>query len=414
MKANPFTSETFVSKWLEHFNNAEPGRSFPSIQGLGFTKHRFLPLFTNIGKTHTKGINYTVGNPDVKDLKGKVLLIYDVPTYFEMNPKFKSDALKLVKVKQYPGFLINLVPFGDLDEYMASSFKRSSRYKLKKYRKKLESCFDIRYKMFYGEMSKEEYDLIFKAFNHLLNKRFEDKQVTNNNLAKQEWDFYYELVYPLLLKKKAGLFVIYNGNQPIGVTLNYFSEDILFDAITVFDIDYAKFRLGSVTIMKLIEWSIEQNIKIFDFSKGYFDYKKRWASKEYDFEYQIIYDSTSIYASSIALFFKKYFELKQILRDKKVNEKLHSLTYRLKKKSKTPIDKAVCEYLEPEDFPNENLVQIDLDTIQSYSLKTAINDFLYINNESQLNLKIFKVTHEAGQYLLHGKEKKTRVKMTFK
>ena len=69
----------------------------------------------------------------------------------------------------------------------------------------------------------------------------------------------------------------------LGCELN-FSEDTLFDAITVFDIDYSKFHLGSITIMKLIEWCIENEIKILDFSKGYFEYKRRWCTKIYDFE----------------------------------------------------------------------------------------------------------------------------------
>ena len=295
---------------------------------------------------------------------------------------------------------------------MVGTFKKSSRYKLKKYKRKLETCFDIRYKMFYGEISKRDYDFVFEAFKKLLTKRFDDKQVTNNNLEKEEWDFYFDVAYPMILEKKAGLLVVYNGDQPIGVTLCYFSDEILFDAITVFDIDYSKFHLGSINIMKLVEWGIEHKIKILDFSKGYFDYKKRWASDEYDFEYHIFYDSKSLSSVILASIIKNYFQIKQNLRDRKVNEKLHSLTYMLKNKSKTINDKAICEFFEPENnISNENLVQIDYDTIQNHALKTVINDFLYINNESQLNLKIFKSTHKAGQYLLYGKEKKIKIKM---
>jgi len=81
-----------------------------------------------------------------------------------------------------------------------------------------------------------------------------------------EWEFYKEVAYPLILESKASLFVLYDNETPIAITYNYHSENIVFDAITVFDIDY---------------------IKYLDFSKRYFDYKKRICPIEYNFEYHV-------------------------------------------------------------------------------------------------------------------------------
>ena len=415
MITNPFTSDTFRTIWSKHFNQSIPGLRFSFVKNLLFLKHKFLPIYFNYGKTHTKGISYAIDSSDVSDVKGKVLLIYDVPTYFKINTELKPKSLELHKIKQYPGFLIELESFKDLNEYLANTFNKSSRYKLKKYHKKLEACFDVNYKMFYGEMLKSEYDLIFEAFNNLLTKRFNDKQESNNNLEKQEWDFYYEVAYSMILEKKAGLFVIYNGSQPIGVTLNYFSEDILFDAITVFDIDYAKFHLGSITIMKLIEWSIEQKIKIFDFSKGYFDYKKRWATTVYDFEYHLLYDTKSLVARLLAFTIKSFFEFKQFLRDKKVNDKLHKLTYRLSNKSDTLSGTIQYEFNGVEkEHQKEELLEIDYGISEYDFLKAPVFDFLYLNNESQKNLKVYQLTNDNNQLLFLGKEKKVTVKMSTK
>ena len=414
MKDNPFTSDIFTGIWAKHFNQSAQETRFPFVKNLLFTKHNYLPLYTNYGRTHTKGIKYRIDNSNIQDLKGKVLLIYDVPAYFDI-PEISEARLKQVKIKQYPGFLINLEKFNDLNEFMIGTFKKTSRYKLKKYKKKLETCFDINYKMFCGEMSKEEYDFVFEAFKNLLIKRFNAKQESNNNLDKQEWDFFYEVAYPMILEKKAGLFVIYNADRPIGVTLNYFSDEILFDAITVFDIDYSKFHLGSVTIMKLIEWSIEQKIKVFDFSKGYFDYKKRWATKEYDFEYHLLYDSNSSIAKLLAFAIKKFFEFKQFLRDKNVNEKLHKLTYRLSKKSDTLSGNIQYEFNGVEkDHQKEELLEIDWGISEYGFLKAPVFGFLYLNNESQKNLKVYKLTNDNDQFLFLGKEKKIRIKMTFR
>src|SRR5690606_33258209 len=295
-------------------NNGQSGVEFNFIKNLHFYKPGALPLYINAGRNHTKGISYILNDSTHNDFRKKAFLVYDVPEFFNVNTSITNKRLKIHKIKQYKGFLIDLKAHKNFDEYMLSTFKKSSRYKLNKYKKRLELCFNIKYKMLYGkETPKEEYDFVFEKFKELLEKRFSEKKVNNNNLNPKEWNFYYDVVYPMILEKKASLFVIYDGDIPIGVTLNYFSEDTVFDAITVFDIDYAKFHLGSVTIMKLIEWTIDNKFRYFDFSKGYFDYKKRWANKEYDFEYHLYYDKSSILSSTLARSIASYFKFKQYL-----------------------------------------------------------------------------------------------------
>ncbi len=156
MITNPFTSDTFSAIWSKHFSPSVSATRFGFLKNLLFEKQKFLPLYFNYGKTHTKGISYDFVNFNIAEIKGKVLLIYDVPTYFNL-PEIELNSIKRFKIKQYPGFLINLEPYNGLNEFMVGAFKKSSRYKLKKYKNKLETCFDINYKMFYGEISKKEY-----------------------------------------------------------------------------------------------------------------------------------------------------------------------------------------------------------------------------------------------------------------
>ncbi|MET7030250.1 GNAT family N-acetyltransferase [Sediminicola luteus] len=338
------------------------------------------------------------------DLNNKVLLIYDVPTFFDIDLSKSNSSLQLRKIKQYPGFLIRLDQYTDLGHYMSLSFSKSSRYKLNKYKKRLEDSFEISYKMFLGDISRDEYESVFEHFKILLEKRFLDKGITNNNLDPKEWNFYHEVAYPLIHEKKASLFVIYEGNTPIGVTLCYFSENILFDAITVFDIDYEKFHLGSVTIMKLIEWSLEHNIKVFDFSKGYFDYKKRWANEEYHFDYHVYHDSNSFTAKIIAWIIIAFFSLKQKLRDKKVNEKLHKLRFLLKSDKVESSSNLTYEFSELiQEMKELELINIDFKMPQYSVLKTAVFDFLYLNNEELKDIKVHQVKNQKEVYIISGK-----------
>ncbi|MFK7780102.1 MAG: GNAT family N-acetyltransferase, partial [Candidatus Gracilibacteria bacterium] len=342
-----------------------------------------------------------------KDFKKKICLIYDVPAFFNVKTDNLQKGLKSLKIKQYPGFLINLEKYKDINHYLTTTFSKSSLQKFRRYNKRLETCFSITYKMYYGDIKREEYDFIFKSFNALLTKRFNDKQITNNNLDPKEWDFYYDVVYPLILEKKASLFVIYNNDQPIALRLNYYSEAVIFDAITVFDIDYNKFHIGKISIMKILEWAFENKYKTFDFSKGYFDYKERWSDSKYNFEYHLYYDAKSIRSVLIANSIARFFKTKQYLRELEVNKKLHKLTYFTRKK--TTKNAIINEISESEiNIKNDMLTEISLNNDLSY-LKKSIFDFLFTTSEHLNSLKIYQVKHDHQKLFLLKSEKKSKL-----
>lgn len=407
MNNNPFLSRNFTSIWSKHFYQNRTGLTFKFIKGPSFFKPSILPLYISFGKNLTKGISYTTMEVESKDFAGKAFLIYDVPEFFKIDTSTHPKNLKLYKIKQYPGFLIDLEAFTNFNHYMSSTFSKSSRYKLNKYKKRLEGSFDINYKMLLGDISKEEYDHLFKYFKKLLQRRFLQKQITNNNLDPKEWDFYRDVAYPMIVEKKASLFVIYERQTPIGITLNYHSDKVVFDAITVFDIDYSKFHLGSVTIMKLIEWCLENNYKILDFSKGYFDYKTRWTNKTYDFEYHIWYDSKTMSASLLAYFIKSYLNFKQKLRENNVNTKLHKFSFFLKNTKTESTEESIPNYRfsEPMDvYDFTKLKTVPIDEEGNERLKPMVFDFLYLNSERLQDTSLYKIQdNEDAAFVISGK-----------
>jgi len=403
---NPFLSDSFTSIWAKHFNAGDMGLEVAPFRPLRFVKQGKLPFLINSGGTLTKGVDYELQENIGPELNGKVLLVYDVPTYFESGTKEKHKNLGFYATKQYPGYLIALEEYKDIAHFMSSTFSKSSRYKLNKYKRRLEECFDIDYRMWFGHIPKDEYDSLFKDFRRLLEKRFDDKGTVNNNLDTKEWEFYKEVAYPMILQKKAALFVIYDTGEPISVTLNYFSDTVVFDAITVFDIDYSKFHLGSVTVMKLIEWCIENKYGKLDFSKGFFEYKTRWANKTYDFEYHIYYDTTVLRSKSIAFALKTLFNLKQYLRDKRLNEKLHKLKFKLRNNAATPQNVPQYTFTEMDvNFDPSGLTPIDFKHAEHTNLKPIAFEFLYLNSESMKNLKIYLAKEDHLDYIFLGASK---------
>ncbi|MCB0447685.1 MAG: GNAT family N-acetyltransferase [Gelidibacter sp.] len=409
MKHNPFTSATYIAVWSKHFNKAKAPISFEFIENIRFVKHWLLPLHINVGKNLTKGIDYKL-NHSAKDYKGKTFLIYDVPTYFDVEPfsPKPNDSLRLKKMYQYQGFLMDISSYENVDEYINSQFSSKNRREFRSNQRRLETCFDISYEFIHGETSKEKFDLIFKQFYDLLSKRFSDKQTNYHHLNPNKWNFYEELVFKMLQEKKSSLLIIYNDNQPIGITLNFHSEDILFETITVFDPDYYKFNIGKLTIVKIIEWCYENTMAIADFSKGDFDFKHEWCNVVYDFNYHLLYDSKSLISKILAYKITLFFKFKLYLRNHHVNALYRKLLFKLNTKN----DEAYNTNFVAEDIDNfkvdTTFDEIDLDDDKVDYIKNFVYSFLFANPEPLKAIKVYK-KKTSKTFMIVGSQKAQRI-----
>lgn len=399
IKNNPFSSELFEAIWVKHFSGNNPSISLESIEGLKFVRHSYLPLFYNVGRTNTKGIYYKIIKNKSDCLNKKVLLIYDVPGYFETQIDKLPENIAIDKVQQYPGFLINLDNYSSIGEFMGV-FSKRTRYKLNKCKKRLEQSFDINYKVYFGEITGATYEHIFTNFRKLLEKRFDDKGIANNNLENKEWSFYHNVSLPLIREKKAALSVIYENENPIAITLNFIGDGIIFDTITVFDICYQKFNLGYVHMMYLIDWSIKYELKIFDFSKGFLEYKVNWSNLEYPFYYHIIHDTKHIPSHLIASSMKYFFILKQKLRDLELNKLLQKLTFYMKrhKDKEQTKDRHALKFIN--EIPNnKNLLKIEHNSEVFKTLKSDIISFLFLHDGHINEIEVYSEPSNKSYYI---------------
>jgi len=402
---NPFTSELYSTIWSKHFNSSKKGITFGPIRGITFYRPTRLPLYVNCVKNLSKGISYTLETPKKDDFNKRVFLVYDVPTYFGYHfPSGPNNELKIHRVKQYPGFLIRLEDYSSLDEYLMTVFKSKSRNKIRRDKKRLESCLDVEYRMYYGEISEQEYERLFNSFNDLMHKRYQDKGEHNNNLNPEEWNFYKEVAFPMIKEKKACLFTMKDRGVPICMMLNFLSSDSLYQFMMVFDIHYSKFNVGTTSLLKLIEWCFENDIKVCDFSKGYYRYKKQWGNHEYRFEYHILYDSKSAVSTTLAFFVKSYFTFKQYLRDLKINELIHKSRFRPKNKSRMKSQGFGLEETN-QAFKETDLEPIDFFFKEYEYLKPAVFGFLYHHSESLQNIRLYRIREDVSRFLIVGKHK---------
>jgi hypothetical protein len=97
-------------------------------------------------------------NSEHQSLSSKVVVINLFPNY--LTPDFKKN-LYSKKVIHKPGLAIKLnQEFDSIEAYLKALGRSSFRKVVTRSVRRLESCFNIKYNMFYGSISKSECDLL--------------------------------------------------------------------------------------------------------------------------------------------------------------------------------------------------------------------------------------------------------------
>lgn len=392
MAINPFNSKLFATIWLQHFGNNRAHFNLAGFANISFVKHKQLPLYNNIGDNLTNGFEYVFDENAFNSIGHNTILVKDVPSYYAT--KFTSNnKLRCLSSYQYQGYVTPIKDYESIDAYMKSQFKSNARSKFRRNIKRLEQCFSVVYKMYYGAIDKDTFNTIFDTFYKLFEKRYKNKNESCGELDPKLWNYYTQLAYDLIQEKLASLFVIYADNRPIGVAFNYHYGTQLIQGLTVFDIDYSRFNIGHITIQKMLTWSFENGITNFDYTQGDFQYKKRWSSATYNTEFKVFYNPKSIVSSVFARVLKFKFDVKRIIRDRKWNDKYHKFKHQLSANSKADKQFEILPFqvdvLSHADYDKTVYKSIDLYDDNLLSQRKALFDYLYMHPETVNTLKAY-------------------------
>ncbi|MER3376653.1 MAG: GNAT family N-acetyltransferase [Allomuricauda sp.] len=250
-------------------------------------------------------------------------MVTDIPDYLETKVDLNLVQFRCKAVKQYQGFLCDLSGCETAMEYMATKFSKKSIKNIRAKKRQLETHYNIVYKNHYGDIEKEHYDFLFDRFHELLKKRFDEKKMQNRYLLV--WKEYHELIYSMILRKEASLFVIYNNKEPIAMAMDFYVEDICFGYIQVFDLEYQKYYMGDVCMVERLDWLLVHNFKVFDFLMGETYYKIKWSNRTYVYNHHLFYKAGSMVGYLKMQFTKAKLRLKQYLRDKGILGKVFSM-----------------------------------------------------------------------------------------
>jgi len=336
-----------------------------------------------------------------KKISYKLYAIKNVPNYLNVN--FNNDkSYSFKKFRSIKGFTMSLGNYSDIDSYMQDQFKTKRRNELFRRIKKLEKSFNINYKCFHGTVDKGECLALLASLKEMIISRFQQRNQVSDSL--KNWMQIQTTIHSLIKDKKASLFVIYNEDIPISISICYHYGNVFFSYITSYYIDYYKFGLGNIMLYKKLEWCFKNNYKFLDLGWGELDYKRRWCNHIHNLEHYILFPNNSFPGFLMAIWEGNKTRLKACLLSSKLNKIFKRVIRLIKPRSNhlKTATKFIYENLEY-SCSTDGLIPVDL-TNEKYShLKVLKNDFIYRTEEYYSDVKMYSLLNE-GVYIIKGKK----------
>lgn len=363
-----------------------------------FEKGQLLSFYTI---PNDKQNSFSIKKSDTFIKTKKIYTVDLVPPFIKLHLKENYNSFKY---NYFEGFACNLNGFLNVQDYLTQQQGIKTKKNLNRRIKKLEKCFPITYKVFQGNIAQDIYFDLMASLKSMITIRFKQRNITHGDLG--DWDFYTNTCYDLITSKKACLYVIYNGDKPISISINYLSNTIFESAISSYDINYAKFGIGNILVYKKIEWCFENGYTLLNMRWGDYPYKREWCNNVYTYQSHITFNKGSIknYIKAFFIFLKNIFVL-FIIKNKSLINKLNPLN----KENKTSIIGIENNYVVIDDYSKKiqkNKV-LNLNGKEYHFIKKALIDFQYASNETSENIKIYPQNNNL--FFIEGLSKKTLI-----
>lgn len=372
-----------------------------------FYENHFVPNYIqNLRLVHNDHLLYQ------NDLSKTLYYSYNIglfPSYidFEIANSDNYNRKKII-AKHIDGCAVALDKFENIEHYILNQFKKNGKFKnrITKSIARLESCFNIRYSMYFGSISRDNYDYLMENLKSMIVSRF--SQINKTNFAIKKWDTIKDKCFDLINRQNASLYVIYNNNEPINISLNYHYSNILFGAVSSYDTDYSKFGLGHIMIYKILEWCFKNEYGILDMTHGNLPYKKIWCNINYSFETNVLYRKKSKLGSLLFFIVVNKVHLLNILKEMNIPFYVEKLKRIASKNNEIEnLERASlnysCKIIDAIDrLAIKNLIEITITERINDHLKRPVYDFLYLNPQQLNRIKIYKHSSKDNIYYLKG------------
>lgn len=327
------------------------------------------------------------------------LLLRSMPGYWKA--KYRGDRLRVKTVKTFPGSLIDLKTYPGYEDYLTKRFNGKQRAQFRSSKALLEHCFEIEHKVYFGAIEEQEYHRLFVALKDLHLARLALKGSPDD--TEGMWAMYQASAFRQILAREACLSVIYHGDSPIAISLNFILGKVVHGFNRSFDMAYSKFGLGTIELLNMVEWCFEQGFETLDFMKGEYNYKNRFTDTHYGFTIQLIYGQglgQKLKGLSLYYGLEAFYALFRVAK----SVGLHRLWHKLSKgtyKISAPNKIARVRTLDPErSHTMGERHMIEWGSIQDATNRKAICDFCHKHKKALKNISLFSFSETPSTLLL--------------
>lgn len=339
--------------------------------------------------------------------------MYNIPPYLNL-PISDATYRKIELLEIDKGLLTDLSSYKTIQDFVNEQFSSKKRKQIRSQLKRLETCFNISYKFYYGKIDQSTYDFLLSNSKALITKRF--SQLNKSHYHLSNWDLIKNNAYNLILEKKASIFVIYDNNKPINICFSYHFNNITYNILASFDTDYAKFSLGTIDVYKQLDWNISNGFKIFDMGIGESDYKFKWSNNYYDSKHHIIVKKKSILSNIVGLNLIIYLKIKfKLYRYHYNNPNSKLLSFLDKYLEEPPYENTEqsnsepivikTSYLNTFNFKTNTIEEINIETENYDFLRNSFYNFIHSNICHKKEVYVYKLLDKSNTYIIKGNKR---------
>ncbi|NVN19343.1 GNAT family N-acetyltransferase [Muricauda sp. HICW] len=250
--------------------------------------HIIKPVLT--GKVDDEG-RYQVSLGENQD-KDKTYTIIDVPDHQPVKFMESLASHSRLVSPLYQGYLIELNGHDSFEDYFRARFNAKGARNLRRQGKKLIKETFARKVTYYGNTERETLDMLFEKLGQFLEKRFEQKEVSNYEIPLLP--LYKKMFQKLLPEKKAVIFSLLDGNDPIALGIGFIYGDTLYLFNIAYDMDYSQYGPGNQIMIEAVAWCFDNGITRVDMGRGDFLHKRKWVNTSYTYTQIDLYDPKNI------------------------------------------------------------------------------------------------------------------------
>jgi len=288
--------------------------AIPNIQRYNFHfdffEKRFIPeYYKKISGIPPDYYQLSDSEKDIGSNKN-IAIVNCIPPYLSVNEANLIDSYSCYSKSYRTGFAMDLSKSSSAREYLRNQLGKKVFKNLRQDMQRLDRSYTIRFDIYHGQIDKVTYQFLLDKLEGFILDRFKGR--TSKHTALNRWKEYTDTAFDQIIAKNASLFVLYEKDNPIAISLNYHYKNTLCSAIISFDRAFYKFSLGRQMFVKQIEWCYENGYRLIDMGWGSFDYKIKFSNAVFRYKTDVLYSKKSYLQKLMAftiswLLFIKYY-----------------------------------------------------------------------------------------------------------